>query len=229
MKLALAAAVAAFTVTSAQAAPVNWVDWTSSTANSATGTILVDGSNVGVTMTNSANNHFVTTGAGTNYWTNPATYTTSNCTAGATCADNAPPASDIVALGAGGTVSLSFTETLKDVYFAFVSWNINEGVYSTPVEILSYGSGFWGSGTPTQTNATTIAHSGETHGTLLLAGALDGFSFTHKTETWHGFTIGVAGKAVTPPPNPIPLPAAGWMLIAGIASLAGLRGRRLLA
>lgn len=225
MKIAVAAAIAALTASGALAAPVNWVDWTSATSNSASGTISIDGGSVGVTMTNSANNAFVTTGGGTNYWTNPATYTSSNCTAGATCADNAPPASDIIALNGGGAVTLSFSETLQDVYFGFVSWNGNTAVYSTPVKILSYGRGFFGDGTPSQFDANTITHSGETHGTLLLAGALDGFSFTHLSENWHGFTIGVADKAGV---APVPLPAAGWLLLGGLASLAGLRGRRAL-
>lgn len=228
MRSLLSAAVIAFAASGAQAATmVNWVDWTAFTANSATGTMTVGSTTVGVTMTNSVNNAFVITGAGTNYWTTPTSYTSTNCTAGAKCAANGPPASDIVALSAAGTVTISFDKAVKDVYFAFTSWNGQSAVdYTTTLELLSYGPGYWGNGTPSLLDSDTVSHAGETHGTLLLPGNLNGFAFTtYFNENWHGFTIGTAGLA-SPGPSPIPLPAAGWLLLSGFGGLAALRARR---
>jgi len=37
--------------------------------------------------------------------------------------------------------------------------------------------------------------------------------------------VGDTGQIVNPPPSAVPLPAAGWMLIAGLGGL-GLMGRR---
>ena len=64
---------------------------------------------------------------------------------------------------------------------------------------------------------------------LLIKGTFKSFTFTDGPENWHGFTIGVA--AIVPDdtggPNVVPLPAAGLLLLGGLAGLAPLRRRRL--
>jgi hypothetical protein len=223
MRGTIAAAVLALGATGAQAASVSWVDLTGVSGSTATGSMSVGAQTIGVTITSSSGFYFVTTGAGTNFWTTPTSYTTTNCSAGSTCADNAPPASDIVALGNGGRVTVAFDMPVEDVYFAFTSWNGQSAVnYSTAVQVLSYGPGYWGNGTPSNVDADTIRHVGETHGTLLLPGTLSSFSFDHGYEYWHGFTVGVAGV----PTGVVPVPAAGWLLLSALGGLATLRARR---
>ena len=207
----------------AQAAPVLWVDWTSATANSAVGTVTVGAQTINVSFTNSVNNAFVQTAGGTNYWTFPATYTTTNCTAGILCADNAPPPTDIIALSTAGTRSISFSAPVQNIYFAFVSWNGNVGTFSDPIQLLSIGQGFWGTGTVDITGNVMTTLTGEPHGTLLIPGARSAFDFTSRGENWHGFTVGIGG---VPQTGVVPLPAAGWLLLGGIGALAGLRARR---
>jgi hypothetical protein len=43
------------------------------------------------------------------------------------------------------------------------------------------------------------------------------FTFTHTTENWHGFTVGVAGLA-----KPIPIPATVWLFGLGVIGLIGM-------
>jgi hypothetical protein len=222
MKNILAAAIVAL-AGAAQAAPVSWVDWTQSTSNGATGTVTVGSNTIGVTFGNSVSNSFVRTEDVGNYWTTPTTYTSTNCSAGALCADNAPPASDIIALSAGGTRTITFSQAVQNIYIAFISWNGNVGTFSDPIQLLSIGPGYWGSGTVAVAGNVMTSTSGEPHGTLLMPGARSSFSFTTGSESWHGFTVGVAG---VPPTGVVPLPAAGWLLLGGLGSLAALRRRR---
>ncbi len=227
MKTTIAAATIALAATGAQAVQVTWVDWTSATANSAEGTLTVDGRTIDVSFANSVNNNFVQTNSGDDYWlfrddTFSSAYTTDDCSDAALCADDAPTGPDIVALTPAGTRTVTFSETVEDVYFAFVSWNIpGNATFSTDLLGLTNGAGYWGSGSYS-VSGSTFSPAGEAHGTLLLPGSLDGFSFDSPGENWHGFTVGVAGTA---PPPAIPLPAAGWLLAGALAGTAALRGR----
>jgi hypothetical protein len=221
MKNLLAAGIVAL-AGAAQAASVSWVDWTQSTTNGATGTVTVGSNTIGVTFGNSVSNNFVQTAGGTNFWS-PDAYTSSNCSAGPLCAANAPPPSDIISLSSGGTRTITFSQAVSDIYIAFVSWNGNVGTFSAPIQLLSIGPGYWGTGTVTVAGNVMTSTSGEPHGTLLMPGARSSFSFDSRSEGWHGFTVGIAG---TPPTGVVPLPAAGWLLLGGLGSLAALRRRR---
>jgi hypothetical protein len=169
----------------ASAAPVFWTDWTSAGTGTVSGTLTVGSDSVGVTHTGGY--AFAQTAGGTNYWSPPAPYLS-------TAVDNAPPASDIIGLGAGGTVTVTFSAPVTDPLIALVSWNGNTVDFGEPIEFLSYGLGYWGSGTPILNGeGDGFFGSGEVHGVIRLAGPHTSFSFTHTSEVWHGYTVGVAG------------------------------------
>ncbi|GAB2708367.1 PEP-CTERM sorting domain-containing protein [Aliiglaciecola aliphaticivorans] len=198
--------------------PVYWTDWMSEdSASSATGQLDIGGSIIDVTYTNSSSHYFVQTGTATNYWTGNA-YTNGSI-------DNAPLPSEQVALGAAGEVTISFSSAIENVYIALNSWNGQNVLFDTEIEFESIGTGYWGSGTATVNGDNTgFTASGELHGVVLAAGSHTSISFTHLTEYWHGFTIGVAGEAevVEPDPNDIPEPSLIAILSLGLLML----GRR---
>ncbi|MCS6897933.1 MAG: hypothetical protein NZM29_08175, partial [Nitrospira sp.] len=199
-------------VSQAHAVVVSWTDWTSSSNQfSASGTLLVDSTRVDVQYSGTGAHRFVQTGTGRNYWTGPA------YTQGAI--ENPPPASELVALWRGGRVTITFSQTVQDPFIALVSWNGNRAEFGVPIEFDSVGHGYWGSGTPVLNAAGTgFFGRGELHGVIRLSGTYDSITFTHTTENWHGFTVGVAGLA-----NPIPIPAAAWLFGSGVMGLIGLR------
>lgn len=65
----------------------------------------------------------------------------------------------------------------------------------------------------------TVSNGNNIHGTLVAASFNQGGQ-VHQ-QAWAGTLPGT-----DPAPAPIPLPAAGWMMLAGLASLAALRRRR---
>lgn len=202
------------------ALPVSWTDWQSSTTDSALGELLVGTTAVDVEYLNTSTHSFVQTGTGTNFWTGTA-YTDG-------IIDNAPTASEQVALNTGGTVTINFSETIQDPFLAMNSWNGNTVEFGMPIIIDSSGSGFWGSGIASlNSGGTGFFGSGEFHGVISLLGSFDSVSFTHTSENWHGFTVGVAGLASPGPgPNPVPEPTTMLLFGAGLVGLVGVRLRR---
>ena len=139
--VATAIALAFGCASAAQAATVSWTDWTntSAAASQVFGDLDINGAHVGVTFTGAY--AFAQTTGGTNYWSPAAPYLSS-------LAGNAPPASDIIALSTGGTATITFSQPVVDPLIALVSWNGNTVDFGVPIEVLSYGSGYWGNGTP---------------------------------------------------------------------------------
>lgn len=234
IKTALLSGLLAVAATTSGAAVINWVDWTSSTSTTATGTLDIGGEIIDVTFTNSVANSFVQTAGGTDYWIARGPNSPYE-SIGPNGVDNRPTGTDIIALGQGGTRSLTFSKAIEGLYFALVSWNGNVGTFSHDVQKLSMtgenidgspagadSSGYWGSGTGTVAGNVFTVSGGEPHGTLFVDDMLSAFSFTSRSEGWHGFTVGVAGVAAPT----VPLPASGLLLAGAAAGLAALRRRK---
>ena len=188
-----------------QAAPVQWVDWTSAPSGAQTlGTVI----GVDVTASSDVGHAFSQTGPGTNFWSPQLPYVSPEV-------DNAPPAADIIGLSAGGTETITFSRPVVDPLIALVSWNGNTVQFSGPIEILSYGAGYWGDGVPQPQGGTGFVGIGEVHGTIRLKGTYTSFSFTHTSENWHGFTVGI-----------VPEPAAWWLTLAALPVVAAWGRRR---
>lgn len=195
---------------------VNWADWTGTTPGQVNGGIIVGADNIDVTF--SGDYYFTQTdGTGTYYWTEgtPAPYTGG-------VVDNAPGTTDIIGLGNGGLKTITFSQTVSDVYLAFVSWNGNAGVFNQPFEVISTGCGYWGCADFSTVTPLTFTSSGELHGVIRFTGSFDSVSFTDQSEYWHGITIGIGGLAA-PPAVPEP---TSWSMMIGGFGLAGAAMRR---
>ncbi len=116
-------------------------------------------------------------------------------------------------LGAGGTTTITFSQAIDTPLIAMNSWNSNVVNFSQGIAVDSYGSGYWGSGTPVNVTSTGFSGSGEFHGVIAMAGDVTSFSMTHTTEYWHGLTIGVVGTSV-PAPGALGLFALGLFWLA---------------
>ena len=213
-RTALAIATAAALVSPlSNAATVSWTDWTNADPGVVNGTLDVSGTPVGVTFTGTYS--FAQTTGGTNYWNPAAPYLSATVS-------NAPPAADIVALNAGGTATITFSQAVTDPLIGLVSWNTNTVDFSVPIEILSFGAGYWGNGTPVlNAGDTGFFGQGEVHGVIRLPGTYTSVSFTHTSENWHGLTVGVLGLA-TPP---VPEPATYALMGLGLLGVAAARRR----
>jgi hypothetical protein len=197
----------ALSSTQALAATVSWTDWLSVPDGfSASGQIVTGSGTIEVGYTGTGSHSFVQTGAGIDFWIGPA-YTNG-------IAANAPPAAEIVALNQGGTVTISLSQPVTNPLVGLASWNGNTVDFGVPIEIDSFGLGYWGAGTPILNAAGTgFFGNGEVHGVIRLPGTHDTITFTHTTEDWHGFTLGL-----------VPEPRTYAMLLVGLG-LVGYRCR----
>ncbi|GAB6111903.1 PEP-CTERM sorting domain-containing protein [Desulfomicrobium salsuginis] len=199
------------------AGTVYWTDWTSVTTGDPGVLGTLDPGSGAINVAFSGVYSFAQTGGigDTNYW-NPSTPYIS------AVVGNAPPASDIIALGTGGTVNITFSEAVLDPLIALVSWNGNTVDFGVPIEILSYGQGYWGSGTPIlNVDEDGFFGDSEVHGVIRLPGTYSAISFTHTSEGWHGFTVGVVGAGEQPPT--VPEPSTMLLLGLGLLAVAGMR------
>lgn len=202
------------------AATIHWTDWLSNgLPDTITGVIDVGGESVGVTFEGTYLS--AQYGSGTNYWTHPTTYTSPEV-------DNAPSTTDIIQLNQGGEFRITFSRPVLDPVFALVSWNGNTVDFGAPIEILSNGPGYWGSGTPVLNLAGTGFHGdGEVHGVVGLTGQYGTIRVSHTTEGWHGFTIGVRDvardAAQVPAPAPLLLLGLGAFLLGSFSTLRAQR------
>ena len=177
--------------------PVKWIDWTSSTSTTATGTLTTETGSIKATLTSTSNLMNVQTNGGGNYYI-PATPFVSPGVA-------APTTPDIVQFGLKGDRTLTFSSEVQNLYYAFVSMNGNGYRFDRDFDILSQAissPGYWGKGEAQKiiqvdpvTGATYYnlqCISGEPHGVIRFKGAFTSVSWTNPTtEYWHGFTVGI--------------------------------------
>lgn len=213
---ALAAAPAA-----AIADPVVWVDWTSGTAGEngvAEGTLTIGAEVVDVDYAGEI--AFIQTSGGTNYWSPSTPYESA-------VVDNAPPASDIIALSTASSKTLTFSRAIDNLFFAVVSLNGNGYKFNEDFEIVSSGCGFWGCGGFTKVDngdGTFSLNStgGEPHGVIRFTGAVTDITWTSLTnEFWNGFTVGTYGLA-----DGVPEPGAWALMIMGFGAIGYAARRR---
>ena len=198
------------------AAPVIWTSWTSATSGpsgSAAGTITIGLNTVNVTF--SGESTFVqTNGVGTNYWDPSGPYISG-------LVDNAPPNPDIIAMSTATTRTLTFSQAVDNLFFAFVSFNGNSAIFDHDFQIVSGDNiaGYWGAGTTSKSNPGPgqfqLAGSGEAHGVIQFIGPITSITWTNSTfEDWNGFSVGTYGLASeTPEPSTWALAAVGLVLV----------------
>lgn len=209
--LALSAAPAAI------AGPVIWTDWTSATVGmhgSAQGNL----GSIGITYRGDIN--FAQLGSGTNYWIEgtPAPYT------GSSVIDNAPTASEMVAVSRTGQLqTITFSEAVTNPIMAILSMGSKDiavtYTFSSPFTLLSEGKGFWGDGIYSLgSNSLTGL---ELHGAIQFIGEFTSISWkTDRREYWHGFTFGIPDQAAS-----VPVPST--LLLAVLAFLgAGFAAKK---
>jgi hypothetical protein len=85
---------------------------------------------------------------------------------------------------------------------------------------------------PDLTQIAVVLKAGNNFAAFLLTPFIDGGSWfssrgiSHASVYYRSCNAGDPGCGVTPTPNVIPLPAAGWLLLAGVGGLAAIRRRR---
>jgi len=242
----------------AGAAPVFWTDWLGADTDpgpgfTGLGTITTSTSTVNVTYRNAQGIGFYQNGASgqTDYYT-PRT-PVSNSPYTSALVDNPPTGTDIIALQFAGNQTLTFSQTIANPVFSYVSLNGNGYAFlNQDFDILSFGAGlatappgdnscgFWGCGTSSKNVVNLgggntefqLLGTGEPHGTLRFTGAFNTLTWRSlSNEFWNGFTVGVQGTAAevfppSPGPGAVPEPST-WLLFAtGCVGLLALDWRR---
>jgi hypothetical protein len=250
---AVAAALLLGSCATAGAVPVFWTDWVGTDSDPGTGfrgqgTITTATTTVNVTYTNPNGIGFYQTSGGTDYWTPRTPVANSPYTS--TLVDNVPTGTDIVALQFAGNQTLSFSQTIANPVFSYVSLNGNGYAFlNQDFDILSYGAGlgaappgdnscgFWGCGTSRKNIVDLgggnveyqLLGTGEPHGTIRFTGAFDTLTWRSlSNEFWNGFTVGVQGTASEVFP-PVPEASTFLLMAPGCVILLALgwrRGRR---
>lgn len=197
--LLLALAMGFATVQTARAEFVTWTDWIAVTE----GAPGVVGDIGGTAITYSGPLAFAQLGSGTNYWTESASlppYT------GSALVDNAPTASEMVALDIAGTHTITFSEAILNPIMAIVSLGRNSLPVSydfdTDFSVLSSGTGYWGGSATAYSvdDVNDIFTGNEFHGVIQFNGLVSQITWTSSpNEYWHGFTFGSVAASVPEP------------------------------
>jgi len=206
------------------ASAIQYTDWTSSSAGTASGSIGA----IGVTYVGDV--AFAQTAGGVNYWARSSPPPYNNPAYNAyTGVPNMPTTSDIVALSSTVTTpnTITFSSPVKDPIMLIMSQGQPSlAVYydfAQDFVILSSGNGHWG-GNPAGSlfeEPGDVLKGVEGHGAIQFLGTISSISWTVRpNEYWHGFTIGL------PEAQGVPDGGMSAMLL-GMGLLAAGMGRKL--
>ena len=204
----------------AQAVTVSWTDWTAIDigGGTASGVMNVGGFNINIDISSSSQLSGASHIGGASHLWDTGAYTNGSVTNAPTGAQD-----DHISLNAGGTVTINFSETVGHVYVAMASWENQVVDFGQQISVVSSGPGYYGG-----TGAYSIINGGTTlstggnpngnwHGIVRVDGLSNSLSFTHNTENWHGFTLGVVSVSEVP---------ATMGLFGGALLLMGAAARR---
>jgi len=215
-KAVLFSAFALFLSSSVKAATVAWTNWTSSTANTAAGSLLTGGSTVAVSYSGEIS-FTQLNNSGTNYYTPAGTYV------------NGPTTSDLIAITGSNTVhTITFSSAVTNPEIAIVSLGGSTGptsyTFNAPFTILSQGAttAFGGCGTCLTVSGNTVTGN-EGNGIIQFTGSFTSLSFTGgaTAEFWNGFTVGDPIVATV-----VPEPASLGAAFAGLLALGAYARKR---
>jgi hypothetical protein len=214
-KAVLFSAFALFLSSSVKAATVAWTNWTSSTANTAAGSLLTGGSTVAVSYSGEIS-FTQLNNSGTNYYTPAGTYV------------NGPTTSDLIAITGSNTVhTITFSSAVTNPEIAIVSLGGSTGstsyTFNAPFTILSQGSGFFGGCATCLTVGGNTLTGAEGAGIIQFTGSFTSLSFTGgaTAEYWNGFTVGDPIVATV-----VPEPASLGAAFAGLLALGAFARKR---
>ena len=242
-----------FLSTAVSAGPIFWTDWQGADLDPTSGfegqgLITTLTSSVNVTYTNANGIGFYQTGGGADYYLHQDRTVRDDTISPYTSAvvDNSPTGTDIIALRYAGDQTLTFSESIANPVFAFVSLNGNGYAFlNQDFNILSVGGedgnacGYYTCGGVTKNivdigggnfvyelNSSNVGGS-EPHGVIQFTGAFQSLSWeSSSNEYWNGFTVGVQGTSadVFPDdPTSVPEPASLLLLSLGIVAMARRR------
>jgi hypothetical protein len=212
---ALAAASLLAVAATAQAAPIDWNTWSSTT----TGSISTAGGPVGVGFS----------GPAVDVVFGYPSYAPTSTFADGVIVDNAPvPANNIMRLQGGTDAVNTVTFATPVVNPVMAIWSLGQAginaqfafIDATPV-FVSGGPSNEYTGQPISVVGNTV-FGAEGNGTVQFIGTYSSISWTNPVyEFWYGFDVGVAGVA-----NPVPEPETYALMVAGLGAMGFVARRR---